>query len=79
MHASFRKIYNYNKRAGIATRYKLEGSVFVPRWEKEIFSDRPGGLPSVLYSGCRVSFPGVKQLGRGVDYPPLLEARLRKG
>jgi len=35
MQDSFRM--TYNKHAGIATRYKLEGSVFVPRWEKEKF------------------------------------------
>jgi hypothetical protein len=31
--------------------------------------DRPCGPPSLLYNGYRVSFPGVKQPGRGVDQP----------
>ena len=31
---------------------------------------RPWGPTSPLYNGYRVSFPGVKRLGRGVDYPP---------
>jgi hypothetical protein len=27
-------------------------------------------IPNLLYNGCWVSFPGVKQPGRGVDHPP---------
>jgi hypothetical protein len=30
---------------------------------------RPWGPPSLLYNGYRVSFPGVKRPGRGVDHP----------
>ena len=30
----------------------------------------PGGPPSLLYGGCRVSLPGVKRPGRGLDQPP---------
>ena len=39
----------------------------------EIFrtrTDRPWDPPSLLYNGYRVSFPGVKRPGRGVDHPP---------
>jgi hypothetical protein len=32
--------------------------------------DRPRGPPNLLYSGYRGSFPGAKQLGRGVNQPP---------
>jgi hypothetical protein len=32
--------------------------------------DRPWGPPSLLYNGYRVSFPGVKRPGRGVNHPP---------
>jgi len=32
--------------------------------------DRPWGPPGLLYNGYRVSFPGVKQPGRGVDHIP---------
>ena len=32
--------------------------------------DRPWAPPSLLYSGHRVYFPGVKRPGRGVDHPP---------
>ena len=28
------------------------------------------GPPSLLYNWYRVSFPGVKRPGRGVDHPP---------
>ena len=39
----------------------------------EIFRTRPDrscGPPSLLYSAYRVSLPGVKRPGRGVDHPP---------
>jgi hypothetical protein len=39
----------------------------------EIFRTRPDrrwGPPSLLCKGYRVSYPGVKRPGRGVDYPP---------
>ena len=39
----------------------------------EIFRTRPDrscGPLSLLYSGCRVSFPGVKRPGRGANHPP---------
>ena len=49
-----------------------EGEIFRTR------SDRPWGPPSLLYDRYRVSFPGVKRPGRGVDYPPHLTPRLKK-
>jgi hypothetical protein len=39
--------------------------------------DRPWGPPSLLYNGYRVSFPGVKRPGRGVDHPPSSSARVK--
>jgi len=50
-------------------------------WWDEIFCirpDQPWGPPSLLYSGYRVSFVGVKQPGHGSDLPPLVVPRLRK-
>jgi len=47
----------------------------------EIFLTRPDWLsepPSLLYSGYRVTFPGVKRPGRGVGHPPHLTPRLKK-
>jgi hypothetical protein len=47
----------------------------------EFFRTRPDcsrGPDSLLYNGYRVSFPGVKRLGRGVDHPPYLAPRLKK-
>jgi len=32
--------------------------------------DRPRGPSSPLYNGHWVSFPGLKRLRRGVEYPP---------
>ena len=41
--------------------------------------DRPWGPPTLLYNGYRVSLPGVKRPGRGVDHPPPhLAPRLKK-
>jgi hypothetical protein len=40
--------------------------------------DRPWGLPSLLYNRYRVSFPGVKRPGRGVDHPPLSSAEVKE-
>ena len=62
---------------GIATHYGLDG----PGIESRIFRthpDRPRGPPSLLYNGYRVSFPGIKRPGRGVDYPPHLAPKLKK-
>jgi hypothetical protein len=64
----------------IATRYVMDGPGIESRWG-DIFRtrpDRPRGPPSLLYNGYRVSFPGVKRLGRGVDHPPHLAPRLKK-
>jgi hypothetical protein len=50
-------------------------------FEGEIFRTRPGrpwGPPNLLYNGYRVSFPGVKRQGRGVDLPPRIAPRLKK-
>jgi hypothetical protein len=40
--------------------------------------DRPWGPPSLLYNGYRVSFPGVKRPGHGVDHPPSSSARVKE-
>jgi hypothetical protein len=40
--------------------------------------DRPWGPPGLLYNGYRVSFPGVKRPGRGVDQPPSSSARVNE-
>jgi len=63
-----------NSAVGIATRYRLGGPEIESRCGGEIFRTRPDrswGPPSLLYNGYRVSFPGVKRSGCGVDHPPL--------
>jgi hypothetical protein len=40
--------------------------------------DRPWGPPSLLYSGYRVCFPGVKRPGRGVNHPPSSSAEVKE-
>ena len=65
---------------GIATRYGLGGPGIEFR-RGEIFRTRPDrsfGPSSLHYSGYRVSFPGVKRPGRGVDHPPPLNAGVKE-
>jgi len=38
----------------------------------------PSVPPSLLYNGYRVSFPGVKRPGRGVEHPPTLSAEVKE-
>jgi hypothetical protein len=35
-------------------------------------------IPRLLYNGYRVSFPGVKRPGRGVDHPPSSSAEVKE-
>ena len=58
---------------GIATRYGMDGPGS-NRGGDEIFRNRPDRPLT-----DRASFPGVKQLGRGVGHPPHLAPRLKKG
>ena len=47
----------------------------------EIFPTHPGGRwdpPSVLYNGYRVSFPGIKRPGHGVNHPPPSSAEVKE-
>ena len=68
---SWRMNVGRDSSVGIAIRYGLDGpgsnpgggEIFRPR------PDRPCGPSSLLYNGCRVSFPGVKRPGRRVDNP----------
>jgi hypothetical protein len=55
----------------IATGYGLEGPRIESRWDRVSLTcpDRPWGLPSLLYSGYRDSFPELKRPERGVNHP----------
>jgi hypothetical protein len=64
---------------GTANRYGLDSPGIESRWE--IFHtrpERPWGPPNLLYDGYRVSFPGVKRPGRGVDHPPPSSAEVKE-
>ena len=41
--------------------------------------DQPWGQPGLLNNGYRVSFPGVRRPGRGVDHPPSSSAGVKGG
>ena len=53
------------------TRYGLEGPGIEFRWGQDFpHPSKPIlGPSSLLYNGYRLSFPGVKRPGRGVDHP----------
>jgi len=53
----------------------------IKSWWDEIFrirSDWPRGPPSLLCNRHRVSFPGAKWPGRGVDHPPASSTKLKE-
>jgi hypothetical protein len=65
---------------GMAIRYGL-GGLGIEFGGGEIFRtrpDQPWGPPSLLYNGYRVSLPGTKRPGHGVDHPTHLAPRLKK-
>ena len=74
----FVMLYDYSKICvgwvsvvRIATRYGLKGREWNPCGGSKVFSsrpDRPWGPCSLLYNGNRVSFLGIRRLGRGVDH-----------
>jgi hypothetical protein len=66
---------------GIATHYRLVGSVIESRWGK-IFRaspDRPWGPPSLLYNGIQVSLPA--EIGWDLGFTTRLyrAPKLKKG
>ena len=65
---------------GMATRYGLDGPEIESRWGANFRTrpDRPWGPTSLLCNGYRVSFPGVKRPGRGVNHPPHLAPKLKE-
>jgi hypothetical protein len=77
--------YIFNKWAGIAQSVQQLATGWTVRGSNpggsEIFRshpDRPWGPPNLLYNGYRVSFPGVKRPGRGVDHPPPSSAEVKE-
>jgi hypothetical protein len=66
---------------GIATRYSLDGRGIESRWVGIFHTrpDRPWRPPSLLYTGYRVSFPGVKRPGRSLDHSPPSSAEVIEG
>jgi hypothetical protein len=63
---------------GLATFYVLDGPGIESRWRRD-FPHPPWGPPGLLCNVCRVSLPGLKRPGLGVNHPPHLATRLRKG
>ena len=58
----------------------MDGPRLESQWG-EIFRTRPDwpwGPHSLLYNGYRVSFPGVKRPGRGVNHPPPSSAEVKE-
>jgi len=64
----------------IAARYGLDGPGIESQWEARYSAPVqtcPGAHPAYYTMGT-VSFPGVKELARGVEHPPHLSPRLKK-
>ena len=59
---------------GIATRYGLDGPGIESRYERGF----PHPSRPAVGTWYRVSFPGVKRPGRGVDHPSHVVPRLKK-
>ena len=75
------QIAGKDSSVGIATRYGLDDQEIESRPGGEIFRIRPyrpWGPPSLLYSGYRVSFPGLMRPGRGVNHPPQSSAEVKE-
>ena len=76
-------LYTYVDReisVGIATRYRVVGPG-IESQRGEIFltcPDRPWGLPCLLYSAYRFSFPGEKPQGRDVDHSPPSSTKVKE-
>ena len=65
---------------GITTCFEMEGPGIESRWGR-VFPhlSRPAPGPrNLLYNGNRVSFPGVKPSGRGVDHPQISRPEVKE-
>jgi hypothetical protein len=69
-----------NSVVGIVTRYGMDGPGIESRWRRNFpHQSRPAlGPTSLLNNGYRLSFPGVRRPGRGVDHPPSSSARVKE-
>ena len=81
MTSDTRLTWGRDSSVGIATGYELDGPEIEFRWGGKIFRtglDRPWVPPRFLYNGYRVSFPGVKRPGRGVNHPRPSSAEVKE-
>ena len=65
---------------GIATRYELDGPGIEFRWRRDFShpSRPPLGTIQTSIKWVRVSFPGLKRPGRGVNHPPSSSAEIKE-
>jgi hypothetical protein len=81
LHGANSKIVGRDSSVSITTSYRLDGPGIESQWGDDIFrtrSDRPWGPHSPLYSGCRISFQGVKRPRCGVEHPPTTSAKVKE-
>ena len=67
---------DWNSTVGTVTHYGLDGLGIESRWGQDF--PHPSAAHPASYTVGTGSFPGVKQLGRGVAHPPHLSPRLKK-
>lgn len=66
--------FEATKWAGIVNRYGLDD----PGRESRCRRGFPARQPTLLCTGYRVTFPGLKRPGHGFDHTPYLASRLKK-
>jgi hypothetical protein len=62
---------SYNGRGRSGDRIPVGGEIFRTR------PYRPWSPPNLLYNGYRVSFPGAKRPGHGINHPPSSRAKAK--
>jgi hypothetical protein len=75
------KMKDIQEKEQVWMKYRVQENTKRNPGGSEIFRPRPNrpwDPPSLLSNGYRVSFPGLKRPGRGVNYPPHLVPRLKK-
>ena len=72
---------NRDSSVGIATAYGLDGPGIESRWGKRFSAPVQTGSEAhpASYTKGRISCPGIKRPGRGVNHPPPSSAEVKEG
>jgi hypothetical protein len=80
LHRPVLEFMDWDSSVGIITGYGVDGMRIESRWGRDIsHMSRPAlGPTQPPVQWVPFYFPGLKQPGRGVDYPPHLAPKLKK-